>query len=149
MKKRILDIFKGFLIGLDSTIPGFSIGTLAILLNIYERLIEDFSDILKHPLKIIIKDIWLGLGFIIGLVVNIISVTWLLTHFPLETVSFFVGLVIISIPTTYKKASVDKRKIRDYLAFFIALGVLVGITLLNAGTDKESTLSVLFIVMMI
>ena len=149
MKNRILDVFKGFLIGLDSTIPGFSIGTLAILLNIYERLIEDFSDILKHPLKIILKDIWLGIGFIIGLVINIISVTWLLTHFPLETVSFFVGLVIISIPTTYKKASTEKRIVRDFVALFVALGVLVGITLLNAGTEKASTMSFLFIVMII
>ena len=149
MKNRILDVFKGFLIGLDSTIPGFSIGTLAILLNIYERLIDDFSDVLKHPFKIIIKDIWLGIGFIIGLVLNIISVTWLLTHFPLETVSFFVGLVIISIPTTYKKTNLEKRKARDYIALVVALGVLVGITLLNAGTDKASTMSVLFIVMII
>ena len=147
MKNRILDVFKGFLIGLDSTIPGFSIGTLSILLNIYERLIEDFSDILKHPLKIIRKDIWLGIGFIIGLVLNIISVTWLLSHFPLETVSFFVGLVIVSIPTTYKKASQEKRRVRDYIALVVALGVLIGITLLNAGTDKASTMSVLFIAM--
>ena len=149
MKNRILDIFKGFLIGLDSTIPGFSIGTLAILLNIYERLIDDFSEILRHPFKIILKDIWLGIGFIIGLVINIISVTWLLSNYPLETVSFFVGLVFVSIPTTFKKASGEKRKVRDFIAFFIALGVLVGITLLNAGSDKTMTLNVLFIVMII
>ena len=91
IKSKILDIFKGFLIGLDSTIPGFSIGTLAILLNIYERLIEDLSDILKHPLKIIWKDLFLGIGFIIGLVVNIIGITWLLGHYPMETVSFSQG----------------------------------------------------------
>lgn len=149
MKGRLLDIVKGFMIGLDSTIPGFSIGTLAILLNIYERLIEDFSDILKHPFKIIKKDLWLGVGFIIGLVLNIISVTWLLSHFPLETVSFFVGLVLVSIPTTYKKIAKEKRKIRDYLTFFISLGVLVGITLLNAGTEKGLTMSALFIIMIL
>ena len=149
MKNRILDIAKGFLIGLDSTIPGFSIGTLAILLNIYERLIEDFSDILKHPFKIIKKDLWLGVGFILGLVLNIVIVTWLLTNFPLETVCFFVGLVVVSIPVTYKKAKLDKRKVRDYIAFFASIAVLVGITLLNAGTEKSTTLTPLFIAMMI
>ena len=149
MKSRLLDIVKGFLIGLDSTIPGFSIGTLAILLNIYERLIEDFSDILKHPFKIIRKDLWLGVGFIIGLVLNIISVTWLLSHYPLETVSFFVGLVLVSIPTTYKKTKIEKRKIRDFITFFVSLGVLVGITLLNAGTEKGLTMSALFIIMIL
>ena len=149
MKNRILDIFKGFLIGLDSTIPGFSIGTLAILLNIYERLIDDFSEIGRHPFKIILKDIWLGIGFIIGLVINILAVTWLLSNYPLETVSFFVGLVFVSIPTTYKKTRSEKRKVRDYLALTIALLVLVGITLLNAGTDKAMTMSFLFIVMIL
>ena len=149
MKSRLLDIVKGFLIGLDSTIPGFSIGTLAILLNIYERLIEDFSDVLKHPFKIIKKDLWLGVGFIIGLVINIISVTWLLSHFPLETVSFFVGLVLVSIPTTFKKTTTEKRKIRDYITFFVCLGVLIGITLLNAGTEKGLTMSALFIIMIL
>ena len=149
IKLKILDIFKGFLIGLDSTIPGFSIGTLAILLNIYERLIEDFSDILKHPLKIIWKDLFLGIGFILGLVVNIIGITWLLGHYPMETVSFFVGLVFVSIPSTYKKARAEKNKIRDIVAMLVALGVLVGITLLNAGTDKTMTFNFVFIVMMI
>ena len=149
MKNRILDVVKGFLIGLDSTIPGFSIGTLAILLNIYERLIEDFSDIIHHPFKIIKKDLWLGVGFIIGLVLNIISVTWLLSHYPLETVSFFVGLVLVSIPSTFKKTQEEKRKVRDYLAFLIALGILVGITLLNSGSEKMNELSFVFIIMMI
>lgn len=149
MKNRILDVVKGFLIGLDSTIPGFSIGTLAILLNIYERLIEDFSDIIHHPFKIIKKDLWLGVGFIIGLVLNIISVTWLLSHYPLETVSFFVGLVLVSIPSTFKKTMGEKRKVRDFIAFFIALGVLVGITLLNSGSEKMNEISFIFILMMI
>ena len=137
MKSRILDVFKGFLIGLDSTIPGFSIGTLAILLNIYERLIDDFSEIAHHPFKIILKDIWLGIGFIIGLVLNIIGITWLLSHYPLETVSFFVGLVFVSIPTTYKKTTNEKRKLRDFLAFIIALLVLVGITKCRNGKKCE------------
>lgn len=149
MKKRLLEVVKGFMIGLDSTIPGFSIGTLAILLNIYERLVEDFSDVLKHPFKIIKKDLWLGVGFIIGLVINIIMVTWLLTHFPLQTVCFFIGLVLVSIPTTYKKAKIEKRKVRDYIAFFAAIGVLVGVTLLNAGTEKSMELSPLLVIMMI
>ena len=43
MKRRLLDLLKGFLMGFDCTIPGFSIGTLAILLNVYERLINDLS----------------------------------------------------------------------------------------------------------
>lgn len=147
MKKRILDCFKGFLIGLDSTIPGFSIGTLAILLNIYERLINDFSEILSHPWKIIKKDIWLGIGFVIGLICNIIIITYLLTHFPLQTVMFFVGLVFVSIPSTFKNAKADGIKLKEIITFVVCLAVLIGITLLNAGASRAISLNIGFIIM--
>lgn len=149
MKRILLDLFKGFLIGFDSTIPGFSIGTLAILLNIYERLIDDFSSLLSHPWKIIKKDIWLGIGFVIGLGLNIVVITYLLTNFPLQTVMFFVGLVFISIPSTFKNATTNKLKIRDYLSFVLCLAVLIGITLLNAGTDVSNSISFGFVLMLI
>lgn len=147
MKNKLLDLFKGFLIGFDSTIPGFSIGTLAILLNIYERLIDDFSDIVRHPFKIIKKDIFLGLGFIVGFVLNILTVSFLLTHFPLQTVSFFVGLVLVSIPGTFKNATKSKLKVRDILSCVIALGFLIFITLLNGGDSKTVSLSFVFLLM--
>lgn len=148
MKNRLLDIFKGFLIGFDSTIPGFSIGTLAILLNIYERLIDDFSSIARHPWKIIKKDIWLGIGFIIGFILNILTISFLLTHFPLQTVSFFVGLVFVSIPSTFKNATQSKIKVRDVISFILCLAFLIFVTLLNGGDSKVASLSFVFLLMM-
>lgn len=148
MKNKLLDIFKGFLIGFDSTIPGFSIGTLAILLNIYERLIDDFSEIVHHPWKIIKKDIFLALGFIIGFILNIFVVTFLLTHVPLQTVSFFVGLVIVSIPQTYKNAKKEKIRVRDVISFILSLALIIFISLLNTGETKVVSLSFVFLLMM-
>ena len=48
MKAKINDLWKGFLLGLDTTIPGFSIGTLAIILGIYEKMIDGLSEVVKH-----------------------------------------------------------------------------------------------------
>lgn len=144
----LLDLFKGFLMGFDSTIPGFSNGTLAILLNIYERLINDLSELLTHPWKIIKKDIWLGIGFVVGLVLNIVVITWLLTNYPLQTVMFFVGLVLMCIPSTFKNSTKEKLKLRDYISFAICLVVLILITLLNAGSDVANNLNVVFIILL-
>ena len=149
MKNKLLDILKGAILGLDSTIPGFSMGTLAVFLNIYERLIESISILTKHPLKAI-KDIWaIAVGFVIGLVLNILGITYLLKNFPFQTVMFFVGLVIVSIPITYIKQIKEKLKIRDFIAFFISLTVIVGVSLLNAGAAKEISLSPIFLIMMV
>ena len=149
MKNKILDILKGTLMGLDSTIPGFSMGTLAVLLNIYERMIDAFSIVLKHPFKAL-KDMWaLLLGFLIGLLLNILTISYLLSHFPLQTVMFFVGLVIVSIPITYKNQIHEKLKIRDFIAFFLSIGILVGLSLLTQGEVKEVSIAPVFLIMMV
>ena len=124
MKRRILDLFKGFLMGFDCTIPGFSIGTLAVLLNVYERIINDLNDLLKHPWQIIKKDIYLALGFLIGFVIDILVITYLLTHFPIQTVMFFVGMVFATIPQTFRIARGEKIKVRDTI---ICVAFVIGI----------------------
>ena len=154
MKRRLIDLFKGFLIGLDVTVPGFSIGTLAIILNIYDRLIEDISALTKHPFIIIKKDIYLGLGFIIGFILDIILISYLLTNFPLQTVSFFVGLVIITIPKTIKMGVEEKKKngnnhnkyYKEIIACIVASIVMVLVTLLNGGKAHEASFSPWFLI---
>ena len=47
----LLDFLKGICIGIANVIPGFSGGTMAVILKIYERIIGGFSDLFKHPLK--------------------------------------------------------------------------------------------------
>ena len=149
MKNKIIDFFKGFLLGLDSTIPGFSMGTLAILLNIYDRMIEDFSDAPKHPIKFLKKDFFMIIGLLVGLVVNILSISYILSHFPLQAICFFVGLVLCSVPQTFNSIKTYGIKFKEVLCFIISIGVLVFVTLLNEGEAQELTFSPFAIIMMI
>lgn len=66
--KIIFDFLKGICIGVANVIPGFSGGTMAVILNIYERVINGFSNFFKSPIKTL-KDLW---AVIIGLIVGII-----------------------------------------------------------------------------
>ena len=150
MKNKLIDFFKGFLLGLDSTIPGFSMGTLAILLKIYDRMIEDFSDVLKHPIKFLKKDFFMIIGLLVGLVANILIITKIvLVYVPLQAICFFIGLILCSIPPTFQLAKSYRIKFKEVLCFIVAIGVLVFVTLLNAGETQELTFSPLSIVMMI
>ena len=42
--KIIKDTLKGFCIGIANVIPGFSGGTMAMMLHIYDRLINGLAD---------------------------------------------------------------------------------------------------------
>lgn len=147
MKKRLLDLFKGFILGVDSTVPGISIATLAILLNIYERLIEDFSNLFKTPWKVIRNNIYLVLGFLVGIVFNVIAITYLLSHFPLPSVMFFLGLVLLSIPAIFKKIDKKNIKIKDIVAFVISLVVIIVLSIINGGISRELDINVWFVLM--
>lgn len=147
MKKALLDFFKGFLIGFDCTIPGFSIATLAILLNVYERIIGDLNIFLKHPWQVIKRNFVLVLGFVVGFVVDILVITYLLTHFPLQTVMFFVGMVFATIPKTFKIARGDKIKVKDIIICLISCIVLVFISILQGGESKQVELRFVFLLM--
>ena len=50
MKENIMLILKGFALGIANVIPGVSGGTIAVILGIYEKLIDILSN-LKTKLK--------------------------------------------------------------------------------------------------
>jgi len=102
-KNIILDFFKGIAIGIANIIPGFSGGTMAVILRVYERIIGTFSEIAKHPIKVI-KDIWaIILGLAVGIVLAILTIVKLLELCPLPTLLFFVGLLLGAMPDLYNE----------------------------------------------
>ena len=51
MVKSLLTIFNGFFIGGTMMVPGVSGGSMAMILGIYERLIESIASFRKNPVK--------------------------------------------------------------------------------------------------
>lgn len=133
MKEKIVDFFKGICIGIANVIPGFSGGTMAVILNIYEKVIYAFSNIFSHPIKVF-KKLWtLFIGVIVGIVVSVLAIAKLLERFPLPTILFFIGLIIGSIPNVYasarKKAKVTSK---DIVAFVVAIAMMAALPLINS-----------------
>lgn len=143
--KYLLDVFKGMAIGIANVIPGFSGGTMAVILKVYERLIGALSEIASKPLKVI-KEVWaLVLGVALGVVVASFTIIFALEKFPIQTIMFFVGLIIGSIPTIVKNIKEEgnkegqkfRIKLVDILSFLICVAIMIFLPLADTGVDVQ------------
>lgn len=139
--KYLIDLVKGLLIGVANIIPGISGGTFALILGIYERLInaignlkgdfirELFSGKIASSLKRI--DFWFLLRIFIGSVISIVLLSRVIEYFLEEqhdpTYSFFVGLIIPSIAVPWKM--MQSKKLPEVVWFIIGLVFLLGLSI--------------------
>ena len=111
MKTFIMRLFKGVAMGAANVIPGVSGGTIALITNIYEELIDSLKSFNLNALKLILKGQFktlhsqLNLNFLIpimlGIVLSILSLAklfdYLLVEYPAHTWAYFFGLVLASV----------------------------------------------------
>ncbi len=148
MKKTVIDLIKGFLIGIANIIPGISGGTFALILGIYERLINAIANIDKDffsGLTSILKegfksskfksalqriDFYFLLRICIGAGISIIILSKVIEYFLVNqhdpTYSFFIGLIIPSIIIPYKM--MKRRGFREVVCFLLSIVFLVSIS---------------------
>lgn len=128
--KAILLGIKGFIMGIANIIPGVSGGTLAIILGIYEKLINILSCFwknIKENLKFLIP---LAIGLAIALIAGSFVIDWGLTNFPIATMMLFIGLIIGGIPFIYRKVH-KKYNFLNVSIFIIIAAIVILISLLN------------------
>ena len=144
MENKISIFLKGFLMGVCDLIPGISGGTIAFITGIYTRLIDavkSFSpkliyDIFTYPihkkrdgLKEDIKK--LDLVFLLVLMLGISSallagsriIKFLLQEYRAYTLSFFIGLILVSSKTIFEH--IQEHNIKKFALCF--LGFILGL----------------------
>jgi len=149
--------FKGIFMGIADAMPGISGGTIALLLGIYEELIESISE-LKISLfsKLInkgFKSFWEKLNgnfllvLVLGIVISLISFVKIsasfLESFPLFIWSFFLGLIFATVYVIYKLIN----QWYNLNFFFLILSIIFSIFLSSFSpyeTDEISLLYILF-----
>ncbi len=125
----------GALIGVAEIIPGVSGGTIAVLLNIYDRLIESISHLRKDFKKSIRFLIPLLIGMVLAIAVFSFVITFLQKHYPMALNFLFLGLVIGIVPMLLRRATAGRFKVVNVLPFLVLLGVMVLLAFLNADKD--------------
>lgn len=139
IKNFLLDTAKGGAIGVAMIIPGVSGGTLAVLLNIYDKLIGAISNILKDfksSVKVLAPIL---LGAVIAVVGAYFPLKYALKHAPFPTVMLFAGLMIGSCPKTVKDGVKNGFKLLDILSIALPLLLIIGICFIpNLGSADLS-----------
>lgn len=137
---NILIILTGLLMALADTMPGLSGGTICFIMGYYDKLLSSIKDLLnkdkrRSALTFLIK---IGVGWIVGLVVGVLVIEKLLATNPYMMISFFLGLVIISIPMTFKS---EVKYLKDYKnCYFAFIGAILVILISNAGSGIDLNL---------
>lgn len=137
--KHGINILKGMAIGIANVIPGFSGGTMAVLLKIYDLFVYAFANIF-NDFKNVVKKCWsLFFGILLGVLFAMVVIVKLLEVIPFITIMFFVGLILGSIPQIFTKAKEGRLKVADIISFVIAIVIIVGLPFIN--TNNSSNIS--------
>jgi putative membrane protein len=111
MKHYIILFLKGMAMGVANVIPGVSGGTIALITEIYEELINSLKSFDKKALKLIISldlsafiqhtNLYFLLSVFGGSIASVFSIAslfkYLFLHYPILIWAFFFGLIIASI----------------------------------------------------
>lgn len=121
----IKNILIGAIIGLANIIPGVSGGTMAVVLNVYDRLIGAISNIKKSFRKngMFLAALVIGAALAILLFSRVIA--YFLDNFYMITNFFFIGIIVGSIPMVYKRATEERFKPMHMLACAATLAIML------------------------
>ncbi|MFV0441611.1 MAG: DUF368 domain-containing protein [Lachnospirales bacterium] len=101
---------KGIIFGIANIIPGVSGGTIAVVLKIFDTILNSINSFLKKPKESLLFLLPFALGIGVGILFFSSIIDYGLTYYSFPTSMFFAGLVAGSISFIWKIASKDKYK---------------------------------------
>lgn len=135
MKSFLYRVLCGFCLGISVFAPGISGSIMAIIMGIYDKLLDITSNPFKNLKKNFMFLLPLGIGALISLVLFILAFSYLFETYEKAVFMLFIGLIVGNLPMVYKEARKSKFKwyyiLGTALAFAVAL--VVGIMSEGAG----------------
>lgn len=139
---KFLNLFiKGIFVGVANIIPGVSGGTIAVVLRIFDQMIDAINNFFKNPKKHIKFLVPLFLGAGAGIILFSKLLEFCLKKESLPTSLFFVGLVVGSVPLIYNQAKKKEIKPIYFGVSVIFFAIVVLISLLKP-TNSETSFSI-------
>lgn len=129
----------GMLIGIANAIPGVSGGTMAVILNIYDKIMYALSlKNIKGNLKFLIP---LAIGAVLGVFLLSNVIVAAMENFPMILNFCFIGLVLGSLPMVYKRAKGDEIHNRNWIFFALGLGAMILMTFVSPDTISNKSIA--------
>lgn len=130
-------IFMGILIGIGAVAPGVSGGTFAMMLGIYEKLMDILANFYKDPFYKLKYIIPIGVGIVIGVLSFSNIIKYLFENHEVTVKFVFIGLMVGTLPYLSKEAVKEGFR-KSYL---IPASIAFIITLAFAVIDKNEVAS--------
>lgn len=148
--KFILYAIYGCIIGVANIIPGVSGGTMAVILNVYDKLIDSVIGIKKHVKESLMFLIPVVIGGGLGIFGFSKLLKYLLANFPMPTFFFFIGLILGTVPMIFKKVLTSKdgtQKFTPYtiIPFVIFFGIMIALSFFNTENSSSTQIQLDFI----
>lgn len=126
-------ILSGALVGLSLVAPGISGSVIAIMMGIY----QDLLDILSRPTKNfkhnIIYLVPLVIGMALGMVAFFLVFRYLFAEFEKTTHLFFVGLILGTIPFIFREVQKHGFKIANGIVIALSCALTFAVSIFFAG----------------
>lgn len=150
MKHYLILFLKGMAMGIANVIPGVSGGTIALITEIYEELINSLKSFNRKALKLIISlnfsafikhtNLYFLLAVFGGSVASVFSIAslfkYLFLHYPILIWAFFFGLIIASIYFVGKR--IQEWKISSIISLILGTGVALSLSFITPGSENSN-----------
>lgn len=140
---KVKDFFKKFgigaVIGAAMIIPGVSGGTIAVLCNIYDKLINAISDLRKDFKNSFFFLLPIALGALCAVAAIFYPLKLLFEVAPFPTVMLFFGLMLGGVPKLFKDGLKNGFKKINIISVLIPLAAVVGICFIPALGEADLT----------
>ena len=138
MKDVLMTLAKGLWIGGTLTVPGVSGGAMAMVLNMYDRLVISLNSLFRRgkwadKKKSLLFLMLAAVGGLVGFVLFSRMVGVLLDTFPLHVCFLFVGAILGGIPAVLSAADVRRVRIWDAIPVLLGVGIVSLIALIPDG----------------
>lgn len=125
----------GIIIGVANIIPGVSGGTMAVILNVYDKILLAVS---RENIKSNVAFLGtLGAGTIAGIICFSKAITYLYENYHMAVNFCFIGLVLGSIPLIYGKAKFEGVQAKNLIPFVFTFLFMIAVTILQMMNATE------------
>ncbi len=131
--KNIIYFIKAIVVGATTSVPGVSGGTMAIILDIYDKMIHSISKFFKDKKNNFIFLFIVGTGMVIGLFGAAPFVDFMIDNYKFPSLYFFLGVVLGGMPVLINKAKNGKKSKTDIIFFIIGALIIGGLILLESS----------------
>ncbi len=139
MKEKLILFIKGVVLGVAFVIPGVSGGTLAVLMGIYEELIEAASNFYKSIAdfkKYFMYLLPIGLGVVFSVAVFAKLIKFGLDKAPIITILIFLGMIIGGIPALVRNVKGTKTNLKDMTLMLVGLIIVISMLIFHKSNSN-------------